>query len=522
MKWLSTKISRYCTVKQVALLNEVGLVIILVAVATVALSLRPIGFLGGGHDDIQYINAAAKWVTAFPYIGLTHWELRHPFVLQITAMLLAGFSAPRYLLIIPVIYYCLSLLVAYFIIRYMSGRYAAFFSCIFFATSPAVIDAATELMPDLIEFFFVFAALSIFLVASQRPLPLITLAICGVLLGLSWLTRQTSGAAVLFLLGTFLFQPMFSRKKYLVIAAFAFLIFTIETVWLGISTGDLLYRVHTDMRHVAIPSEHFVGGIANPNDNPILNTHVMSQWVPSSPIKTNWFLDPYLALFTSRHYGALFYVTIPSAIYLFYNVKDPKNLVMVRFLSIMAILWFLFAIYVLAIRPQARYFIPVVFSGCAIVGIQLSVLWAKNKKAVTVGVSGFIVLINILLCDLQQYRNYSADALIDYATRSNQPINISSNVQKSTNLSVIDSGLLSKVSFAVPMIGDIFLIGPRDHALDGKYRICFDDAMKVYEPRPYLLGVIVKAVGLEHFIPEEMLRRLVRPDGVVSIGRRCS
>ncbi len=41
-----------------------------------------VGYLGYVDDDFA-IKAAQGWINSFPYLGQTHWELRHPLVLSI-------------------------------------------------------------------------------------------------------------------------------------------------------------------------------------------------------------------------------------------------------------------------------------------------------------------------------------------------------------------------------------------------------------------------------------------------------
>ena len=500
---------------------ELLLVSILTAVALFAVSIRPVGFMGGGFDDIQYFNAAANWIHTFPYIGTTHWELRHPFVLQLMAMMMAGLRAPSQLLAISAGWYGLILLVAYLIIRRMAGTMAAFFSCLLVASSPAIVEAATSLTPELVEFAFVLVAVSIILIATERTMPMTAFVMCGLLIGFAWLTRETAGAVLLFLLLAFAGRPMFARSNYLVVGLAAFLVVAFETGWLWFSTGDPLYRIHVDMRHVLIPSAHLVGGTADPSEIPVLNPLLMSQWVPSSPIKTNWFIDPYLAFFTSRQFGVLFYALPAAAVFLFRKRIAGSVLTLMSSVFLLGVLSFLFSTYVLAIRPQARYYIPVIFGACSIVGVYLAVLWSEKRKYLCSSIIVGIVLGNLLLCDLQQYRNYAADAIISYLAESDQSIHVSNVVWGFASVDVLDPLLLMRVTSAEPKIGDMVLIGPKDKAWAERIKLCDDSDLRVYMPRPYVIGMVASALGGRHLVSEALFSRIYRPDGIVSIGRRC-
>src|SRR5262249_50304423 len=154
----------------------------------------------------------------------------------------------RHLLLVPLVWYAVALIISYVAIRRMVDPLAAFFVTALFASTPAIAAAGMALLPDLIEFGFILAGMFIFLSASKQPLSPYALCACGICIGLGWLTRETSGAAVLFLLLSFIFRPLFDRRSYLIIGATAFICVAGETVWLAYSTGDILYRAHVDMR----------------------------------------------------------------------------------------------------------------------------------------------------------------------------------------------------------------------------------------------------------------------------------
>ena len=55
----------------------------MVAAAAILLAytlINPVGFLGGGMDDWQYLNAARCWVAHGPCLPYDHWQARWPLV----------------------------------------------------------------------------------------------------------------------------------------------------------------------------------------------------------------------------------------------------------------------------------------------------------------------------------------------------------------------------------------------------------------------------------------------------------
>lgn len=504
-----------------SLLHETALLAVLIAVSWAAVSIRPIGFMGGGFDDIQYVNAAVRWMQHFPYVGTTHWELRHPFVLQVVALLRAGIEAPSQLLVISVVWYALVLGVAYVVIRVMAGVVTAFVSCLFLATSPALVELATSLAPDLVEFFLVLSAVSIVLLASARKGSGVLFVLSGLLLGLAWLTRETAGAAMLFLGIVYVFHSMLPTRGFVLLMASVVLVVAFETIWLWSATGDVLYRMHVDMRHVLIPSAHLVGGVASASDVPVFNPELMSRWVGASPIKVAWYLDPYLAFITNRQFGVVFLVLPALAISLWRQDVSENEKALVYFFSQLGVISFLFSTYVLSIRPQARYYLSTVFAACLVSGVCLAKFWFNNRRALCAFITLGIVVANILLCDMQQYRNYAGDALVRYVSGHDEPISVSKAVWESTNNRAIGPKLESQVIPREPNIGDMMLISANDEDWGNSFVLCNDSSRLEYTPRPFLVGMIVSALGLEGSIPKVILSRLLQPNGIVRIGRRC-
>lgn len=504
-----------------SLVQELILIAGLVAVSWIAVSIRPVGFMGGGFDDVQYVNAAARWLHDFPYVGTTHWELRHPFVLQLVALLHAGFALPSQLLTISIVWYGLVLSVAYVVIRMMAGVVAAFFSCLAIGTSPVFVELATSIAPDLVEFCLVLGAVSIVLLASQRRLPSAFLVVSGFLLGLAWLTRETAGAAILLLVMLFAFRPTLPTRDFAFLWMAVVAVIAAETIWLWSATGDVFYRMHVDMRHVLVPSAHLVGGVASASEIPILNPSMMSRWVGSSPIKVAWFLDPYLAFFTDRQFGVVFVLLPAIAILLWRQEVSENEKVLVSVLALLGVLSFLFSTYVLSIRPQARYYLSAVFAASVASGVYLGKLWFNKRKSLCAVLAIFVVVANLLLCDMQQYRNYALDALIKYVSGSAETIAVSRSVWDSINNPVFASQFDSQVIPRDPEIGDMLLISEIDKDWDNRFILCNDSSWREYAPRPFLIGMIIRSLGFQSAMPDVVLSRVLKPNGVVRIGRRC-
>ena len=60
-------------------------------------------------DDHFYIEAADGWLAHMPFVGTTHWHLRHPFVLAIAASF-AAFGRTELALMLPTLLAYVSIL----------------------------------------------------------------------------------------------------------------------------------------------------------------------------------------------------------------------------------------------------------------------------------------------------------------------------------------------------------------------------------------------------------------------------
>jgi uridine phosphorylase len=59
----------------------VGLTIAIAALAAILLATFWVGFIAS--DDIFYIQGARGWIDGFPFVGKSHWELRHTITLPL-------------------------------------------------------------------------------------------------------------------------------------------------------------------------------------------------------------------------------------------------------------------------------------------------------------------------------------------------------------------------------------------------------------------------------------------------------
>ena len=70
-----------------------------------------------GSDDMSYAGGAIGWLENFPYVGDSHWTLRHTVVIPI-AILFGFFGPSEVALVLPTILYFLAILaLTYFVVQ---------------------------------------------------------------------------------------------------------------------------------------------------------------------------------------------------------------------------------------------------------------------------------------------------------------------------------------------------------------------------------------------------------------------
>ena len=158
------------------------------------LIVNPVGFVGGGWDDWQYLNAARCWAAHGICLPTDHWQGRWPIIAPLAAVI-AIFGESRLTVGLPSLFYsagCLALL------AWLGNRLAAkpvgYIAALLLLVAPAF---AVELVDPTVEaaelFFLLAAACCGVLFAENRER---RSAFCvGLFLSLAFQVRETAAAA---------------------------------------------------------------------------------------------------------------------------------------------------------------------------------------------------------------------------------------------------------------------------------------------------------------------------------------
>lgn len=243
-----------------------------VVLATVGLlALTWIGYRGYA-DDILTIRGAQMWLDSFPYLGQTHWELRHPYVWGVASGIgvlgISEFSviAVNYAAMLVVVWLLWSALCRWL------GSIGAVVGAVLLLSTPAFVFAGSTVTPGIVELMFVLISVLSYLRAAELAGRDQSrwLFMSGIALGLAFLVRETTlglvaAFGVLFLLGNGIARP-----RYLAIAAGFTIVVALEVSAIWLATGDPFYRYKIDMEQhhpwAEMRAYDFVSGSSSAED----------------------------------------------------------------------------------------------------------------------------------------------------------------------------------------------------------------------------------------------------------------
>jgi 4-amino-4-deoxy-L-arabinose transferase-like glycosyltransferase len=380
--------------------------LLLLTFVAVIVLINPHGYMGGGWDDGRYLAAAADWASHAPVLGANHWSLRWPVVLPAAAIIhFYGMSA--WPLMIPGIIALTGLvLVNYWAVRTVSNPRAALIAGLAIAATPGFAYWATTIYPDNLEALLWSAALWPVWFASQRHDrrgQMRWLALSGVATGLAVGIRETSLGLVLIIAVAAWRMRAIDRRAWLAWAACGLPLPLIEHLSLWFASGEPFYRVRVDLNHVNIASEDMRGGVAHSDVAP-LNVSIMERWSGAGPVHLHWLVDPYINLFVNMTYGLNF---VTAAVLLFMArrpagpfAQPPIKRGLLQALLVVAVVNLLINIYLLALNPAPRMFVPATVAAAIATGLLADRLWSRKVMRLVVAAMAVKILSTLIITDV--------------------------------------------------------------------------------------------------------------------------
>ena len=493
-----------------------------VSLAALIMVWRYVGFQS--TDDAAYLEAGLSWLEQFPYVGDSHWTLRHPIALPIAATV-AVLGVKETAVSLPaVLYFFGTVAVNIFLASRFIGLLPAVAGTVLMTTFPGFVVLATYMNADLVELFYMTVAFWTFVYAVEHPYRRWPLVLSGVAAALGFLTRETSAAFILFVGLLFLFRPMMPRRNYFIIAAGFVAVIGAEWVYLTIMTGNPMYRLHIDKEHDTIDRAAELawawrrGSLIDAEGN----------------VSVNVWLDPFLNLLITQKYGLLFWVGIPAAALLLRaHPAPPVRATALRLMVLFATVWFAFV----ALNPKLylvpRYLVVTASFFVMTAGWSLTETWRAGRHRLAAVIAAAILGASLLGLMVENTNpRFAERQLAEFvASHPGETVYTDSNTERHASYFLRFKNLNAKrVSHETPGPNALVFYNQEAMARCARTFRC-DEKLGVHLPkidwRPIQsieaprspVARVVEALSLQRVLPAEIARKIMRPLAPIVVYR---
>lgn len=333
---------------------------IFVAVILV-IAVNPIGFIGGGLDDWQYLNAARCWREFGPCLPYDHWQARWPVIAPIAALTAVLGESRATVEAMPLVEGILCLFLIAAIGNRLFGRPIGWIAALLMVATPVFAIQLLEPSVESVELAFVLAGFLALLVWERRR-TLYHAFLAGLFLSLAIQVRETAATACLFALVYVLTLKVKPGLSDIVLGGAGFALpFASEFLVFWISTGDPFWRIRLDLHHTFIPSSELAVA-PDPNHSPLFNRSYIANWRRVPGIHVWWAIDGFLNLFANAKSG-LSLILLPLLALFARESSDRSFRRPAMVLWLIALGYASVLIYAFAIDPKPRMmFVPFVMT----------------------------------------------------------------------------------------------------------------------------------------------------------------
>jgi 4-amino-4-deoxy-L-arabinose transferase-like glycosyltransferase len=362
----------------------------LLLLALGALAIAPIGYVGGGADDTNYLEASRCWVAAgHPCLPHSHWATRWPAIAPM-ALFTGLFGESRMTVGLgPLCAWaaCIALLAA--LGRAWFDRSTGYLAAALLTVTPGVTQVALQPGTDVTELALQLAALLLATAAFGRQSAALSIA-SGAVAAAALEARDTSilfcGAAVL----AWLLLDRDRRKVLLwSIAGFSAVI-AMELATYAAVTGDPLYRYRLALAHVTVPSAELSASV-DTRESPLFNPAYIAGWRRDAGITLWWPLDPWLNLLWSPRIGLLVTGAVLGVGYGWTNLPTRWKRMVGR-TGAFALLIAIGLVYALAVDPKPRMFFALVAASALGLAAVTVASWRAGRGLVPACIAALVIL----------------------------------------------------------------------------------------------------------------------------------
>lgn len=363
-------------------------------VVIVALRLLwPGGYAGGGNDDWHYLKAArciAEHGWCLPH---DHWGTRLPLLYPMAAVLTVVGESRWTVGLVPFLYTAAALVLLTTLVARRFGRAAGALAGLALALTPAFSGPALQPAVDCAELAWLLAALFCGSVAIERD-DRRWAALAGAALALAVLTRLTALSVFPLLALGLLFRPPRPWRLAIAVALGLTLPLLLDAVIYALMTNDPAHGWALSLHHTRIASAELPAQV-DLGQSALLNLDFIRNWRRSMGIEVHWSVDPWLNLLADPRSGL---TLIGAAGLMLANCRRlPPGARVLRYALIAAAIHATLLVYVLAIDPKPRMFLPELTLAAALIGVAATAAWRNHRPALPLVLFALMALRALLL-----------------------------------------------------------------------------------------------------------------------------
>jgi len=385
----------------------------LVVVATWIIALNPVGFIGGGADDAEYLKAVRCWVAAGePCLAHTHWATRWPIIAPI-ALATGLFGESRTAVALaPFAYACASLALMIVIGNRLFGRPSGYIAAAALVLTPAYAIQMLQPAADSIELAWLLASFAAALLAYDRRSWRWALA-AGIALGIAAETRDTSLAMFPIAAAAIFLVPRDRRRAMLWMVPGMLIPILVEALTYWIVADDPLWRFRLSLGHTNIPSAELPEGF-DTSQSPLFNPHYIAGWKKEAGVSLFWPIDPWLNLMAGFRLGVNLIAAILLVLLFAGRFLEPRARRLLALLLGGALIYSCALIYGLAIDPKGRMFFVLASASSLAIGALVTRAWRGDGRLGVVTIAAAFIPFASLIVAIQNQGRSSERAVASW------------------------------------------------------------------------------------------------------------
>jgi hypothetical protein len=373
----------------------------------IVLAVNPVGFVGGGSDDWQYLNAARCWRELGPCLPFDHWQSRWPIIAPMAALIYLLGESRLTLGMCPFLASVASIVLLASIGNETFGKPVGWVAALLLLITPAFAIQALEPSVEPLELAFILAGTYACMRWIRSGRSAWALA-AGLSLSVAIQVRETALVAAVFV-GAYGFAKRRPNSASVFAALGSFTLpFLIEFLVFALETGDPFWRLRLAVRHTQLPSSELLGPIDTKNP-PFFNRNYIAHWNFIPGVHVYWAIDGIINLFLNVIAGFSLSL-VPILLVSSWRRIDRDSARKTLQLWAAAFTYICVLIYAFAIDPKARMFLPsIAAANLALAAVTYS-LWRRGSVALASATWGTVAITG-LICIYAYPRTVAVDRL---------------------------------------------------------------------------------------------------------------